>query len=186
VAAETAEIHRLTLDEYHQLIDSGGFDEDTHVELIDGLLLDKAVKSAAHENAVMWLSYAVHDAIDHPRYHLRVSSALTLHGSEPEPDLYVYADDAPRPYHPGTASLVIEVSHSSLRRDLQVKPRIYANAGIPRYWVIDLDGRRAIVHSEPAQDEYARVESTGSDATLTAPELGISVSLAELLAFAIR
>jgi Uma2 family endonuclease len=85
-----------------------------------------------------------------------------------------------------TAALAIEVSHSSLRRDLFVKPRIYANAGIPRYWVVDLDGRRAVIHSEPGNDEYARVETCGADATLTAPELGISVSLGELLDFAIR
>ncbi len=43
--AVDAEIHRLTADEYHRLIESGGFDEDTRIELIDGLLLDMSPKS---------------------------------------------------------------------------------------------------------------------------------------------
>ena len=53
-AAETDldEIHRLTADEYHQLIESGGLDEDTRVELIDGLLLDMSPKTPAHERVI--------------------------------------------------------------------------------------------------------------------------------------
>jgi Uma2 family endonuclease len=105
-----------------------------------------------------------------------------LGASEPEPDITVVAVDGARPYHPGTAALAIEVSHSSRRRDLHVKPRIDAAGGIPRYWVIDLDHRSAVEHTGTAEDRYERVETVPRQGTLAAPELGISLSLAELLA----
>ena len=47
-----AEIHRLTADEYHQLIESGGFDEDSRIELVDGLLFDMRPKTPQHEKAI--------------------------------------------------------------------------------------------------------------------------------------
>ena len=81
--------------------------------------------------------------------------------------------------------LVIEVSVSSLRRDLEQKPLVYARAGIPRYWVIDLDGRRAVVHTVAGAQGYARVEACGADGELSAPELGLpGIRVADVLAAA--
>ena len=84
------------------------------------------------------------------------------------------------PTTPGSALLVIEVAVSSQRRDLRVKPRIYARAGVPRYWV---DGpRRATARScmaGRARTGYESVEVLGPDGVLAAPELG-------LVAFALR
>jgi Uma2 family endonuclease len=184
VGVET-ELHRMSLDEYHQLIEAGGFDEDARIELIDGLLLDMSPKTAEHENAIAWLADLLHRAVDGARYQVRVASALTTERSEPEPDVMVIERDAPRPYHPGTAALMIEVAVSSQRRDLRVKPRIYARAGIPLYWVVDLDKRRAVVHSRPSEEGYDSVEVVGPDGELVAEHLGVPpVSVAELLAAA--
>jgi Uma2 family endonuclease len=151
--------------------------------VLDGYRLELPWRSPRHENAAAWLLDQLHPAVDQSRFQVRAGAALTIGSSEPEPDVFVIARDAPRPYHPGTATLVIEVSVSSLRRDLGIKPRIYAEARIPRYWVIDLDGRRAVEHTDPRDGGYATIETLRN--TLTAPELGVSVSLAELLAFAI-
>lgn len=52
---------------------------------------------------------------------------------------------------------MIEVSVSSLQRDLVRKPSLYAAAGVAEYWVIDLDGRRAVIHRDPRSDGYAEV-----------------------------
>jgi Uma2 family endonuclease len=175
VATETEppELHRLSLDEYHRLIDSGGFDEDARIELIDGLLLDMSPKSPAHENAIAWLADRLHASVDQAQVQVRVAAALTTERSEPEPDVIVIDRDAPRAYHPSTALLVIEVAVSSQRRDLRTKPRIYARAGVPRYWVVDLDGARAVVHGEPGPEGYGSVEVLGPDGVLAAPELGL-------------
>ena len=82
---------------------------------------------------------------------------MTLETSEPEPDLIVFQRDAPRAYHPSTAALVIEVSVSSLRRDLGQKPLLYSRAGVAEYWVVDLDGRRIVVHGGPLEDGYGEI-----------------------------
>jgi Uma2 family endonuclease len=179
---ETSELHRMSLDEYHRLIEAGGFDEDARIELIDGLLLDMSPKTAEHENVIAWLNQRLMLAVDLERYQVRVASAMTIDPSEPEPDVIVIERDAPRPYHPGSAPLVIEVAVSSQRRDLRVKPRIYAGAGVPLYWVIDLDGRQVVVHSDPGPVGYGSVEVLGPEGALTAPQIGIEpIALADVL-----
>ena len=126
VHAETdlSDVHRLSADEYHQLIESGGLDEDTRVELIEGLLVDMSPKSREHENVIAWLAATSDRRRRRERYQVRVGAPLSLGASEPEPDLMVIERDAPRPYHPATASLVIEVAVSSQGRDLRIKPRL--------------------------------------------------------------
>jgi Uma2 family endonuclease len=129
--AAAQEIHRWSPEDYHRLIESGAL-EDLRVELIDGFIVDMSPRGVAHDYAMQWLSHAVFAAIDTSRFWLRVGMPLSLGHSEPEPDIAVVAADAEAPYHPGAAALAVEVSHSSLRCDLKVKPRIYAAAGIPR------------------------------------------------------
>lgn len=185
VETEFPDVYRWSLDEYHRLIESGGFDEDSRFELIDGLLLAMSPKTPEHERPIVWLNRVLQLAIDPSRYELLVAGPLTLGSSEPEPDFAVVPVDVPRPYHPGTAALVIEISVSSLRRDLRTKPIVYARAEVPLYWVIDIEGRRAIVHSDPGSDGYAGVDVLGPDGELEAPHIGLpSISIAELLAAA--
>ncbi|HET6548882.1 MAG TPA: Uma2 family endonuclease [Solirubrobacter sp.] len=179
-----SDVHRLTADEYHQMIESGGLDEDTRVELIDGLLLDMSPKTREHELAIRWLMKRFFADIDVSRYDIGVGAPLSLGASEPEPDLIIVERDAAAPYHPGTAALVVEVAVSSQRRDLRVKPRLYAAAGVPVYWVIDVDGGRAVMHSEPAGDHYERVEVVTE---LTAPHVGLApIAVSDVLAAAGR
>jgi Uma2 family endonuclease len=74
--------------------------------------------------------------------------------------------DAPKPYHPASAVLVIEVAASSLPVDLAVKAPLYASAAIAEYWVLDLDGRRAIVHREPGAGGYGQRFEVPADGQL--------------------
>jgi Uma2 family endonuclease len=186
VQAETAsDVHRWSAEEYHRLVESGALD-DLRVELIDGFIVDMSPPSAPHEYAIEWLNHAILPMLDTARHHIRVNSALSLGASEPMPDIAVIPLDVAAPWHPGSAALAIEVSLSSLRRDVGVKPRIYADAGIARYWVIDLERRRAVAHEQPGFGGYERIETVPREGTLTAPELGVSIVLAELFDFAIR
>jgi Uma2 family endonuclease len=174
--------YRFSLEEYHRLIDAGGLDEDARVELINGLLLATSPKSPEHANAVALLNWWLVRALDRDRYDVRVSSALTLADSEPEPDVYVIDRDVDRPYHPATARLVIEVSVSSLARDLRVKPGLYAAAGVDEYWVLDVDGRRLVVHRQPGPNGYEHVETADDAATVAVAGLPLPpLAVAELL-----
>jgi Uma2 family endonuclease len=187
MAVETglSDIHRLSADEYHRLIESGGLDENTRVELIEGLILDMSPKSPAHERAIAWLLEVLVLGIDRERYQVRVGAPLSLGDSEPEPDLTVIERGVERPYHPATAALAIEIAHSSQRRDLRVKPKLYAAAGVPVYWVIDLDGRRAVMHSDPADGTYQRVQVLAEGDLLTASHTGLApIAVADVLAAA--
>jgi Uma2 family endonuclease len=177
-----AEIHRLTADEYHLMVESGGFGEDTRVELIDGLLLDRSPKTPQHENVIKFLARRFFTTVDLDRYEIGVSAPLSIGDSEPEPDLTVIERGTEQPYHHATAALVVEVAVSSQRRDLRTKPAIYARAGVPTYWVIDLEGGRAIAHTEPGADGYSSVQIV---TMLDAAHIGLApIAVADVLAAA--
>jgi Uma2 family endonuclease len=184
MAAETglSDVHRLSADEYHRLIESGGLDENTRIELIEGLILDMSPKSPGHENVIAFLMRRLFAGVDLDRYEIRAAAPLSLGDSEPEPDLIVFEHEIPRPYHPETAALVIEVAVSSQRRDLRVKPSVYARANVPVYWVIDLDDRRAVAHSDPADGTYNHVQVLAERDRLAAPHIGLApIAVADVL-----
>lgn len=173
--------------EYRRLVEAGVFDEDARIELIDGLIVDMSPKGRAHENAIAWLARTLITATDPAVFDVRIASPLTLGASEPEPDIAVIAAAAPRPHHPSTASLVIEVASSSQQRDLVEKPRVYAAAGVPDYWVIDLDARRAVVHGDLAADAYRHVQAMpeGSELCPASPALPV-IAVADVITAAQR
>jgi Uma2 family endonuclease len=176
------DIHRLTAEEYHRMIESGGLNEDTRIELIEGLLLDMSPKTPAHERAIRWLVRELSRGLDLDRFELGVGAPLSIGDSEPEPDLIVIERGTPQPYHPATAALVIEIAFSSQRRDLRAKPPIYARAGVPVYWVIDLEGGRAVVHTGPGEAGY---RSTEIVTELSASHIGLApIAVADILAAA--
>jgi len=158
------EVHRYSLDAYHRLIELGAFDEHERVELLEGLLVRMSPKTPRHERAVRWLARWLFDHVNDETHDVGVGCPLTLADSEPEPDFVVIEHGTPSPYHPASAALAIEVAVSSLRRDLRVKAPLYAAAGVREYWVIDLDGRRAIVHRSPGPEGYGeRIELSDAD-----------------------
>ncbi|MGA2164615.1 MAG: Uma2 family endonuclease [Solirubrobacteraceae bacterium] len=184
-AVDISEFHRLTRDEYHQMIESGGFGEQTRVELIDGILCDMSPQSPEHAEIVTYLTRVLAAALDHSRFSLRPALPLSLGDSEPEPDLAVVALGTPRPYHPASAALVIEVALSSRQRDLAVKPRLYARADVTEYWAIDLEQNAVVVHRNPGAKGYGSRSEIGPDGVLDGAVVGIGeLSVAEVLAAA--
>lgn len=181
---DVGDLHRLSLDEYHRLIEAGAFDDFPRVELIDGLLIRKEMKSREHENAVAWLARWLMFGVDQERIEVRIGASLTLQhaASEPEPDLAVIPRATPRPYHPASAALVVEVSVTSLRRDLDRKPALYARAGVEEYWVVDLAGRRVVVHRGRAAGGYTDVSAVAADGRLVSSVAGLpALDVSDLL-----
>ena len=84
-----------------------------------------------------------------------------------EPDLAVVAPDRNKNAHPDRAFLIIEVADSSLKLDRQEKAELYAHAGVPEYWVVDLAGRIIERHSEPSAGTCARVRPFRSGETVS-------------------
>jgi Uma2 family endonuclease len=91
---------------------------------------------------------------------VRTQCAVNTADSEPEPDIaIVYGpDDRYLEQHPRAddVAVVIEISDTSVRKD-RAKSAIYAAAGIPEYWLINLVNEQVEVHRDPqpAQRVYA-------------------------------
>ena len=143
---------RLTPSQYHEMIAAGILGEDDPLELLERWLVPKMVKNPPHSTAI-YLTTRVLERILPPSWHVRSQQPITTGDSEPEPDLAVVRG-GPEQYgrsHPGSqdVALVVEVADASVGRDRSTKKRIYARAGIPVYWILNLPERRIEVYADP-------------------------------------
>jgi Uma2 family endonuclease len=119
--------------------DQGFFHPEEKLELIEGIIYKKARQSPAHAAASSLLNYVLRSTFAEG-YEIRPGLPLVLGPySEPEPDIAV-VPGAPGDYvreHPAFALLVIEVADASLLHDRK-KADLYARAGIPEYWLLNL------------------------------------------------
>jgi len=149
---------RFTADEYHRMAEAGVLREDDHVELVDGEIVEMTPIGSRHAACVDRLTLLVQRCAE-GRGILRVQGPIRLDAhSEPEPDLAVlrgrtdfYASAHPGP---GDVLLVVEVSDASLAYDRDIKVGLYARAGIPETWLVDLQNERVDVFSQPAPQGY--------------------------------
>ena len=160
--------HRLTLNEYHRLGEAGILGEDDRVELLEGQLVDMAPIGPRHALAVDALTELLVTAVS-GRAGVRVQNPIELDGgTEPQPDIVLVR----RPWrgypasHPGPEDIVllIEVADSSRDVDLGAKRELYARAGIPEFWIVDLITDGVLVCRNPGGDRYeaiTRIEPVG-------------------------
>ena len=174
---------RWTRDECAVLESARLIDLDRY-ELIEGELVLKMGKSQPHMRALMlliaWLRSVFGETFvaQEPSIDLRPEDNPS---SEPEPDAIVLTRsflELSSQARPDELRLVAEISRTTLPFDLTTKARLYARAGIPEYWVLDLEGRRLIVHRYPAGDGYRSVTAYSENehvATLAAPSHEVRV-----------
>ena len=142
---------RWTRARYDTAIRTGVIDEDDPVELLDGLLVVREPQSAPH----VVVSVKVRRVLERTYrrgYHVRDHAPVALDDlSEPEPDIAVVAG-RPGDYlrdHPAKPVLVVEVAQSSLRKDRLRKGPLYARAGLPEYWIVNLVDGVLEIYREP-------------------------------------
>src|SRR5437588_11010848 len=146
-------VHRFTVDEYHEMIQKGILQEDTPVELLDGWIVPKMPRNPPHDTTIHKTQKVLLSLLP-PPWEVRVQSAITTETSEPEPDL-VIVPGPPERYscnHPAPRDIavIIEVADSSLAHDREEKGKLYAQARIPIYWIINLVNRQVEVYSRPS------------------------------------
>lgn len=149
---EDVTLWRIGVEQYHAMIASGAFDEDAPVELLEGWLVAKMPKNPAHALTTELVCAALRSIL-RSGWFVRSQDPITLNDSEPEPDVAIVKGH-PRQYsiqHPGADSVafVVEVADSSLGKDRGSKKRIYARAGIPVYWIVNLTDRWVEVYTNP-------------------------------------
>jgi len=151
-------VRPLRLEEYEQMVEHGILDEDSLVELLDGVLVEVSPQGDLHAAIVEYLTEWACDNVDRARFRIRCQLPLRLPpASSPEPDLALVARGDRSIKHPDTASLAVEVAISSLVKDLEVKRYRYAEAGVGEYWVLLPAEREIRVHSELTGSDYAHV-----------------------------
>ncbi len=138
------------------MIRLGILSDDDPVELLDGWLVYKMPKNPPHR-ATTKLTRNALEAVIPEGWYVDTQEPITLANSEPEPDVVVVRGNT-RDYldrHPGAAdiALIIEVADSTLERDRTSKQRLYARAGIPIYWIINLPEKQIEVYTEPVVAE---------------------------------
>lgn len=173
-------LHPMTAETYRRLGEMGVLAED--VELLRGFVVTKMPKSPLHEFVAQMLMKLLLVLLP-PGFELRREGPLSLGGSEPEPDLSVVQGD-PADWlhsHPRTAALVIEVALTSADVD-EGKAAIYAEAGIPEYWIVRPDLRRVTVYREPSLDGYRARNDLSDEGTLRCAALpGVVLAVSSML-----
>ncbi len=145
---------RMSVAQYQAMIAGGILTEDDNIELLEGLLVAKMTKNRPHSLST-GLVRKLLEAILPAGWFVDSQEPITTGDSQPEPDGVVVRGQ-PRDYQAAPppaeqVGLVIEVSDSSLKRDRADKGRIYARAGIPSYWILNLTERQLEVYTRPAE-----------------------------------
>ena len=151
-------LYRMTLEQYESLIASGFFAKQDDVQLINGYVVNRMAESPLHGAVLEAVRIAI-GAILLAAWHTRSQSGLRIPAqvSIPRPDLAVVRG-VPQDYkarypEPADTALVVEISISSLDQDRALAD-IYAKAGIPVYWIVNVDDGQVEVYSDPSPSGY--------------------------------
>jgi Uma2 family endonuclease len=152
-------IWHMSIEQYHAMIANGILGPDDPVEFLEGILVQKMSINPPHRIATRCIRRAL-EVVVPAGWYVDEQKPITLANSEPEPDVAVIRGDT-RDYptgHPGAGDvlLIVEAADASLVRDRILKKRIYAAAGIPFYWLLDLVNHKLEVYSEPSSGDYQR------------------------------
>jgi Uma2 family endonuclease len=165
--------------EYERLVQSGAFDEDERIELLFGQLVHMSPQRDEHAFAVEELTERLVVAlVGRARVRTQLPFAAS-DDSEPEPDVAVMLPRGSGIAHPTEVVLVIEVADASLRKDRNVKGLLYAQAGVPQYWIVNLIDRRIEVRRRPVAGQYAEEEVVPIDGEVVVdvfPDVRVPVS----------
>lgn len=150
-------VRRWTRKEYHRMARLGILRSEECTQLIEGEIIVMAAQLSPHATGVR---LAEERAAFGPGFEVRAQLPLALgERSEPEPDVAVVPGSI-RDYereHPTSALLVVEVSDTTVRLDRERKGSLYARAGIPEYWLVNLRRRRLEVYRDPPLAAEAQI-----------------------------
>lgn len=174
LAAELATRHRFTVHEYRQMAEAGVFgEEDKRIELVEGEIVEMSPIGPRHIEALIALTALMFRLLG-DRYDVSIQMPVETDPSgEPQPDLTLLSADRAKGRIPGApdSALVVEVSDSSLRYDREVKSPLYARAGVPELWIVNLVDDLVEVSSEPGPAGYGTTIRFGRDQRVDSPTL---------------
>ena len=163
----------FTIAEFEQMIDAGILTDEDRVELLYGRIINMAAIYLAHATCVARLDLFFHERLGRAAY-IWVQNPLHLpFNSRPEPDvtLLKWRDDLYAEKFPTHEDvlLLIEVADATLKKDMGTKAKLYAQSGIPHYWVVNLTDQVVEVFSDPKNGKYESVTRAGQGDGLNLP-----------------
>lgn len=153
-----APAYRFSVGKFHALVEAGVLRGDERVELLNGQIVDMAPIGPFHGGSVKRLN-AIFQHQDRNRWITSTQDPLRLgEHDEPQPDLMLLRPEpdfyTSRHPTPADVFLLIEVSDSTLLLDREEKLPLYARAGIPEVWIVNLPERLVEVYTAPASGAY--------------------------------
>lgn len=177
---------RLTIEDFLCLADAGAFRRYAKTELIDGQIVAMNAQYSSHARMKSLLLRRLGDAVDRalPGYEVWSEVSIAIPPDRlPEPDLVItnFVPQTRAPVPVGTVALLVEVSDTTLSYDLGTKLPLYASAGVPEYWVIDLETRFVHRMWEPAGDGFEQQDRITLGSTLQSASIaGLSIDTSGL------
>lgn len=181
---DPAAVVRITAEMFEKMAHAGLFSYPCdRVELREGMLCRMNAQYVPHGVAKADVYDSLRDALRDLGLSLRAVPEISVRVSDhdvPEPDVVVWEPVRTRgPVPVERVRLVAEICDTTQDEDLGRKPKLYATAGIPEYWIVDLPGR--IVHRRwaPADGAYARSDTVPFGdpvASATIPGLAVATT----------
>lgn len=153
MAIRAEDLHRFTVNQYLQMHENDPSLDRT--ELCEGVILDMSPESWLHAQTVKLIDDQLNTVF--PNRSFRNGSVRLSSMSLWEPDVYVLRPHVTIADYPTAADLelVVEVALSTVTYDTTVKSRTYADAGIPRYWVVrPTEPGWIVLHANPLNGRY--------------------------------
>ncbi|MFP4089061.1 MAG: Uma2 family endonuclease [Cyclobacteriaceae bacterium] len=176
---------KLSIEEYHRMAEVGILAPEERVELIDGEIITMSPIGKEHL-AIVGRINALLTPMLAGKHIVFSQSPVIIHGhSEPEPDLMVvpFRDDfyASTGVTQDDVLLIIEVSDSTLQKDLEVKLPLYARAGIAEAWIIDIKSRELHQYVHPEKGSYLKHQRLSIRDEVSSSQLQINLRVKDLL-----
>ena len=161
---------RFTRAEYYRMAEVGILGEDDRIELIKGEIIEMSPIGRRHMAFVANLNQLLVVRLAGRALVWCQSPVALADDTEPQPDLAVLRrrrlSYKEREAWAEDTLLLIEVADSSLAYDRTTKLRLYVEAGIPEYWVVDCISEAVEIHRTPGPDGYRDVTHVTGTATL--------------------
>lgn len=176
----------FNVEDYYRMAEAGLFSEHDRVELIEGEVIKMSPIGSRHTGCVNRSNAILNRKVGDIAI-VSVQNPIRLNDfSEPEPDLALLKprDDFYSQSHPTAADvlLVIEVAETSVEYDRGVKIPLYAQAGIPEAWLVNLPKEIIEIYTQPKNGKYQKVQRLKRGKPLVSPTIaGLSLSVDDIL-----
>ncbi|MFZ2899345.1 MAG: Uma2 family endonuclease [Saprospiraceae bacterium] len=162
-----------------------GILQETGIELINGEIVEMSPIGSKHARVVKLLNHFLSKLLA-DRCIISIQDPIIVNDhSAPEPDVAIlkYKPDFYALEHPHAEDilLLIEVADSSLEYDRSVKRPLYAQSGIPEYWLVNLEKDEIEAFWEPAGDHYKFRELLRAGDTLQSRTIDLKLEVNQLL-----